>query len=244
MQGWSLPVFQTKALKPRFLHRFQGPGGWLLSLTVAVAMLFWNWKLLVATGVGMFVMVLVYWMQEWDWQVPWSDVRRFLNGSNRQLTLAAGSGGIATLSTYMTASIWVDSDSPWIAAGAILQGLGTLTTLILLVWQIVSWQASREEAQMDDLLTELTDADPLKRLIAVRQLTRLVTRTRFDSSHHKTVAEYLRLLLSREQESVIREAVFDSLQALDKVQQLSPGSPFSTPVALKRPVAKVSQLRE
>jgi len=50
-------------------------------------------------------MVLVYSMQEWDWQVRWSDIRRFLNGSNRQLTPAAVSGGIATLSTYMAASI-------------------------------------------------------------------------------------------------------------------------------------------
>jgi len=84
--------------------------------------------------------------------------------------------------------------------------LGTLATLILLVWQIISWQASREEAQLDQLLTDLTDADPL-RLIVVRQLTRLVTRTRFEQAHHNTVAEYLRLLLSREQETVIRDAV-------------------------------------
>ena len=233
-QRWSLPAFPTKALKPQFLYRFQGPGGWLLSLTIAVAMLFWNWKLLVATCVGVFVMALVYWMHEWDWEVPWSDIRSFLHSSNLQLTLAVGSGGIATFSTYMTASIWVDSNSHWIAAGTILQGLGTIATLILLIWQIISWQKSREEAQMDDLLTDLTDIDPLKRLIAVRHLTRLVTRTR-DSVQHKTVAEYLRLLLSKEQESIIRAAVFDSLQALDKVQQLSPGSPaFSTPVALKR----------
>lgn len=239
IQGWSLPALQTKALKPRFLQRFQGPGGWLLSLTVAVAMLFWNWKLLVATCVGVFVMLFVYWMQESDWQVPWSKIRSFLNNSNRQLTLAVGSGGIATLSTYMTASIWVDSDSHWIAAGATLQGLGTLTTLILLVWQIVSWQTSREEAQINDLLTDLTNVDPLKRLIAVRQLTRLVTRTH--DYNHTTVAEYLRLLLSKEPESIIQEAVFDSLQALDKVQPLSPGRPLSIPVKLKRP-AKASQI--
>jgi len=56
-------------------------------------------------------MVLVYSMQEWDWQVRWSDIRRFLN-VNRQLTLAAVSGGIATLSTYMAASIWIDSIAP------------------------------------------------------------------------------------------------------------------------------------
>lgn len=237
MQGWSLPAFQIKALKPRILHRFQGPGGWLLGLTVAVAMLFWNWKLLLATVVGVLVMVLVYLMQEWDWQVRWSALRQLLKGSSRQLTLSAGSGGVATLSTYMAISIWIDSDSPWIAAGAIIQGLGTLATLILLVWQIVSWQASREEAQLDQLLTDLTDADPLKRLIAVRQLTRLVTRNRFESSHHSTVADYLRLLVSREKEAVIRDAVFDSLQALDKVQQLSSGTPLSTPAALKRSAA-------
>jgi len=42
-------------------------------------MLFWNWKLLLANSVRLFVMVLVYSMQEWDWQVRWSDIRRFLN---------------------------------------------------------------------------------------------------------------------------------------------------------------------
>lgn len=241
-QRWLFPALPIKALKPQFLYRFQGPGGWLLSLTIAVAMLFWNWKLLVATCVGVLVMVLVYWMQEWDWEVPWADIRSSLHNSNLQLTLAASSGGIATFTTYMTASIWVDSKSHWIATGAILQGLGTIATLILLIWQIVSWQKSREEAQMDDLLTDLTDPDPLKRLIAVRHLTRLVTRTR-DSVQHKTVAEYLRLLLSREQESVIQEAVFDSLQALDKVQQLSPGTLVSMPVALKRSPATSQKIK-
>lgn len=241
MQGWLLPVFQTGGVKPRFLQRFRGPGGALVLLTLVVAMLFWNWKLLLATTVGMLVMVVVYWMHEWDWQVPWSDLRRFLNGSSWQFTLAAGSGGVATLSTYMAASIWMDSDSPWIATGAILQGLGTLVILIMLVWQIVSWQASQKEAQLDQLLTDLTDADPLKRLIAVRQLTRLVTRSQFDSSHHSSVAECLRLLLSQEQETAIRDAVLDSLQALNKVKQLSSGTGLPTAVALKHSAAKASQ---
>ncbi len=189
-------------------------------------------------------MVLVYWMQEtWNWQVRWSDLRRFLKGSNRQLTLSAGSGAVATLSTYMAVSIWIDSDSPWIAAGAILQGLGTLLTLILLVWQIIGWQVNRQEAQVDQLLTELTDIDPLKRIIAVRQLTRLLTHAQFEQATQRTVADYLRLLLSREQESVIREAVLDCLQALDKVQQLSLAAVLSTPAALKRSAATSQKLK-
>ncbi len=188
-------------------------------------------------------MVLVYWMQEWNWQVHWSDLRRFLKGSNRQLTLAACSGSVATLSTYMAVSIWIDSDSPWIAAGAILQGLGTLFTLILLAWQIISWQVSRQEAQVDQLLTDLTDIDPLKRIIAVRQLTRLLTHAQLDQATQRTVADYLRLLLSREQESVIREAVLDGLLALDKVQQLSLAAVLSTPAALKRSAATSQKIK-
>jgi len=82
--------------------------------------------------------------------VRWSDIRRFLNGSNRQLTLAAVSGGIATLSTYMAASIWIDY-SPWIAAGAILQGLGI--SHFNSAGLANHWLASREEAQLDQLLT-------------------------------------------------------------------------------------------
>lgn len=238
MQGWSPPEFRTKALKSQFLHRYQGPGGWLLNLTVVVTLLFWNWRLLLAMMVGMLVMVLVYSMPGWNWQIYWSDIRRFLNSSNRQLTLAVGSGSIATFSTYLAAAIWIDSDSPWIAVGAIIQGLGTLVTLILLIWQIVSWQTNREETKLDQLLTDLTDVDPLTRLIAVRQMTRLVTRSQFDSTHYRTANDCLRLLLIREQEDTIREAVFESLQALDRVQQISVSEALSSKVS-SIPLSKI-----
>jgi hypothetical protein len=203
-------------------------------------MLFWNWKLLLATGAGVFVMLLVYLMQEWDWQLYWSSLRRFFSGSNRQLTIAVGSGGIATFSTYMAVSIWVDSDSSWIAAGAILQGFGTLATLILLVWQIISRQASRDEVNRDQMLRDLTDADPLKRLLAVRQLTRWVTDHRLHPSVRRVVAECFRLMLSREEEAVIRDAVLDGLQVLDDKQMFGKGAqPLQIPIDLKRSAAKV-----
>jgi uncharacterized membrane protein YhiD involved in acid resistance len=161
-----------------------------------------------------------------------------LNSPKRQLTLAVASGAIATVSTYMAASIWVDSNSTWIAAGAILQGLGTLLTLILLVWQIISLYTTQEDSKLDQLLTNLTEPDPLKRVITVRQLAKLVTRAQLDSSMQRNIAECLRLLLNQEQEAVIREAVFDSLQALDQVQEISSGTPLATPLALKRSTAQ------
>lgn len=228
------------ALKLFPRHPVQGSGRWLVAVAVVMVMLFWNWKLLLATGTGVLVMLLVYLMQEWDWQVHWSSLQRFFSGSNRQLTLAVGSGGIASFSTYMAVSIWVDSDSPWIAAGAILQGLGTLATLILLVWQIISRQLNRDEANLNHWLTELTQVDPLKRLIAVRQLCALVTDARLEREHRRSVAEYFRLMLNQEPEAAIRDAVLDGLQALESNQQLIKGSqPLKTPVVLKRSAAKV-----
>jgi hypothetical protein len=221
--SWSLPKFKIGgSSKQQTFKRFCGPGGFLGFLTIVVAMLLWNWKLLLALLIGVGVMVLVYSMQGWDWQLRWSKIREFLDSSNRRLVLAVLSGGVATVSTYMAAAIWVDSHSQWIAAGAIAQGMATLLTLILLVWQLVNFYGNREEDHLDRLLVNLTEKDPLKRLIALRQLTKLITRKRVDSSAQQDVVECLQLLLSREEEVVIREAAFKSLQACDRLQLLPP----------------------
>ncbi|MBD2384926.1 armadillo-type fold-containing protein [Cylindrospermum sp. FACHB-282] len=225
--NWSLPEIKTGSPKQLNLKRFSEPGGILGFLTIVVAMLLWNWKLVLALGVGIGVMVLAYSMQKWDWQKRLFDIRRFLNGSNRRLALAVGSGGITTVSTYMAAAIWVDSNSPWIAVGVIVQGVGMLLTLVLLVWQIFSLYGSREEDHIDQLLLDLTETDPLKRLLAVRQLTKFLTRKQVDASVQQDVIECLRLLVSREKEAVIREAAFNSLQTLDCLGVL-PSSPGAT----------------
>lgn len=238
--NWSLPEFKTGrgATKQRTFKRFSEPGGVLGFLSIVVAMLLWNWKLLLALLIGVGVMVFVYSMQEWNWQLRWLEIRKFLNGSNRRLALAVGSGGLATVSTYMAAAIWVDSHSPWIAAGAIVQGVGTLVTLFLLVWQIVSLYGSREEDQLDQLLVNLTEKDPLKRLIALRQLTKFIARKQVDASAQQGVVECLQFLLRREEETAIREAAFESLQALERLQRLASSTTIPL-LKVKSPQSKV-----
>ncbi|MBW4447485.1 MAG: armadillo-type fold-containing protein [Spirirestis rafaelensis WJT71-NPBG6] len=231
---WSLLFKTGRATKQGTFKALQEPGGYLGFLTIVIAMLLWNWKLLLAILVGVGVMVLVYSMQRWDWRSHWSEIRKLFNSPNRRLALSVTSGGIATFSTYMAAAIWVDSNSPWIAAGAILQALGTLLTIILLVWQIVSFYGIREEEQLDRLLLTLTEQDPLKRLIALRRLTKFVTNKRTESSVKQNIIECLRLLISREEEVMVREAAFESLQALDLVEQTSssPATPLK-PLSVK-----------
>ncbi|MBD2181831.1 hypothetical protein H6S82_21275 [Planktothrix sp. FACHB-1355] len=227
----SLPEFKSRAFKWLSGRYFGSLGFWFLGLSAAIAMLFWHWKLCLATSVGVLVMWFVYRLQVWDWQLYRSKLRRIFGGANRQLTIAVGSGGLATLSSYMAISIGSDSNSAWIAVGAMLQGLGTLAILVLLLWHIFGRQAFRDEAKLDRMLAELTDTNPLKRLIAVRHLTRLGTK--YDKGQQQTIADYFRIMLSQESEATIRDAVLDGLQAFDNLPQIAGGSrPFSIPADL------------
>lgn len=236
---WSL-LHKTGSPKQRTFKPLSGPGGILGFLTIIVAMLLWNWKLLLALMVGVGVMLLVYSMQKWDWQLRLSQIWRFVNSPNSRLALAVGSGGVATVSTYMAAAIWVDSPSSWIATGAIVQGLATLLTLILLISHIVSFYGNQQQKNLDLLLSNLTDPDPLKRLIAIRQLAKLVTSRSVDSQVQQDVVQCLQLLLTQERETVIRDAALDSLQVWDSWRSLpshkvKPVIPLST--KLKVPIS-------
>lgn len=217
---WWLVEFKTYSRKQRTFKPSSGPGAILGFLTIIVAMLLWNWKLLLALVVGVAVMLLVYSLQKWDWQLHLSQVWKFLNSPNSRLVLAVGSGGIATVTTYIAAAIWAESNSSWIAAGAILQGLGTLLTLILLMWQIIGFYGNRQQNNLDQLLVDLTEPDPLQRLIAVRQLTKIIRSQPIDFQMQQQVVECLGLLLTQEQEKVIRDALLDSLQELDHRRSL------------------------
>ncbi|AUT03531.1 armadillo-type fold-containing protein [Nostoc sp. CENA543] len=230
-----LPELKTKATKQRTMQRLSEPGAILGFLTLLVAMLLWNWKLLLALLVGISIMLIVHSMHKWHFQLPWEEIKKFLNSPNRQLILAVSSGGIATLSTYMAAAIWADSHSHWIAAGTIVQGLGTLLTLILLVWQIVNFYSHREADNFEKLLLDLTEPDAIKRLIAVRRLTKIVNRYKLDPALQQDIVQCLHFLLSREEETAIREAAFESLQTFERSQ-------LSTPLPTLRPlVTKVKE---
>jgi hypothetical protein len=216
--NWMLPVFKTVTTKQRNIQRYREPGGVLSFLTIVVAMLLWNPKLLFASSIGIGAMVSAYSMQKWNWQKYWSELSQFFHQENRRLVVAVLSGGIATLSSYIAASVWVGSQNPWIATGAILQGVGTLLILILLVWLITNINDNQQENHLDQLIVNLTESDPLKRKVAIRQLTKLVKSSDIDTSERQNVAECLQLLLTQEEESLIRDAAFDCLQALQSQQ--------------------------
>lgn len=170
-------------------------------------------------------MMLVFWLQV-GWQGRWAEIRRFFRGTNRQLTVAVGSGGVAALAIYLAVAIWAESDRPWMATGMVLQGLATLLMLVILGCQMN--RSDRDETQRSQLLSDLTASDPLKRLVAVRLLTGWGM-----NDPELGIRDYFRLMLSREREPIVREAILDSLQALERSPM---NQPLNIPTDLKHSV--------
>ncbi len=215
-----LPQLKTGAI--RSILQRKNPSQFLWFLTIIVGMLLWNPKLLFASGSGIFVMLLVYSMPQWDWSKFLDRLRNYLQTTNGRLVLSVTSGAIACLGTYTAVTIWADAPNVWIGAGAIVQGIATLLVLILLARLLISLHGNQED-KLDRLLENLTDADPLKRLISVRQLTKLATQ-QLEPDANKCIIECLQLLLTNESEATIRDAAFDSLQALEPAEKLLPQS--------------------
>lgn len=192
-------------------------GRWSVASFGATLMFSWDWKLVVATGVGMGGMGLVYLASGKNWQHYWRIWQPFLKGSQGKLTLAVGSGAIASLSTYLAAAIWAESDNRWLATGTVLEGMGTLLTLTLLGWHIISQQNQESDTQLEKYLHQLTEPDPIKRLIAVRQLIKLQETTTLPKRDRHQIEDYFQLLLQQESEKLIRQAILEHLHLENSV---------------------------
>jgi len=233
--SWARSPVSTAFLK-WLLESLTRSKGWLAVVTLAAVWGWWNSELLFSTGLGIAAMMLVYRGQSWDWQLLRSKSEQFWEGPNRRFVLAVGTGGIATLGAYMSLGIWADSESHWMALNLILQNLGMIAIAGLLLRQGLSLGAAKDEVALDRILADLTDADPVKRLIAVRQMTDLVNQGGFGpvssvkSSLAKPAptgatptkriarshaAECFRLMLSREPEALVRNALLEGLQTWD-----------------------------
>ncbi len=206
---------------------------WLIFFAAMVLMLLWNWQLVIATAVGIGVMLGVYLLPGLDWQVYWAKWRRFCSGYNQKLTVAVASGGFMALLTYMVSAIWVNATNRWLATGAIIQGMATFLTLGLLGWQVFNRNNYTQATEIDLLVHDLTQTDSLKRLMAVRKLTKLIRNQKLPEQTTAEIADYFRILLSQEPKATIRSAIWEALQVLDGIQPLTEiAPPLQMPVKL------------
>ena len=218
-------------------------GRWSLASFGATLMFSWDWKLVVATGVGIGGMGLVYLASGKNWQQYWLLWQPFLKGSQGKLTLAVGSGAIASLSTYLAAAIWAESDNRWLATGTVLEGMGTLLTLTLLGWHIIGQQNQESDTQLEKYLNQLTEPDPIKRLIAVRQLIKLQETKTLPKRDRHQIEDYFHLLLQQESEKLIRQAILEHLH-LENSSSSRPtvNTPLNVPLNIQESLKRVEEI--
>lgn len=219
--GWQEVL--NKIVKDKQTHTL---GGWLCAGAIVTCLWVWNWKLFLATSAGIGSMSATYLLQNSYWQRYCRQWQSFLTGSNRQLILAVGSGATGAFCTYLAASVWADAENQWLATGFILQGMASLTILSVLLWSLSRKKDNKKvEDKLDRLLEDLSHSNSLKRLVAIRQLTRLLVNQQLPPDSYSQSIEYFYLMLSETQIPVIENALLESLNLLDADPSSKPKYP-------------------
>jgi hypothetical protein len=177
-------------------------------------LLVWNWQLIAATSAGIAVMIAIYIVQDWNWNVILWRVQKFLQSPYRHLPLSVASGTITVFLTYTILTLWSTQQNHWLASANILQLSATLGIFVLLVRQAFVQWLQRQQDDFDQLITQLTVNDDLARLIAIKQITQYIQANRLPASQERSIADCCNLLLNRETEVTMREAIFETLEAL------------------------------
>ena len=204
------PALQTAARRSAcWLNRSKG---WLLGGLGILLLWALLWPWLLALAVGLTVATGCYLAQQGQLRA-WRGWQRLWSRANRSLSLSALAGLVATGSAYLALAIWIEAGRSWLAAGVILEGFGLLAILSLLVWRQCSKVAEAQPVS-PDCLHQLSAADPLQRLIAIRQLTQLAQQANppLAPAH---LSECLRLMLDRELEPAVCHALIEGLRQLN-----------------------------
>ena len=188
---------------------------WLSASMGGTLMLAWDPKLVAATLTGIGLMRVVYWLQTNKLQSYWLDFYKFSQTFQGKLAIAVSSGGFGAVSSYIALYIWSNAQNRWLATGLILQGFGTFLTLGLLSWQLFNLPRKQEENQYQEWVSQLTDVNVLKRLIAVENISNLIEKKQLTPIQAKQVRGYFRLMLNQETEIMVSQVVLECCQLLD-----------------------------
>lgn len=184
---------------------------WLWGVVTVGVMLLWNWQLLFATLAGSGVLLLLSKFPLDRWSLYWQKWHR-ITLPQRRLVIAVIGSGVAGIGTYWGVNIWEALDNPWLASGAIAQGV--ILTLLLASQVSKLFVASPSQTSVSQHLADLTADNPLKRLMAIRDLTQLAIRGKLKPEQLKQVNEYFSLLFSIETKPIVRQGLLESMQTL------------------------------
>ncbi len=176
----------------------------------AVALLVWNWQLLIAICMGVGTTVLAYRSPHGSLKLMGMKLVQSLFDS--PLLLAFITGLLSLVISYSTLLIWQNTGQVGIALAVVVQGFCLLSALGLLMGQVLEPSKVSAEDSYEQWVTQLLSTEPLQRLVAVRRLSQIELLT---MERRQELSDYFQLLLAQETQPQIREAVLLGLRCLD-----------------------------
>ncbi|MGY6529049.1 MAG: hypothetical protein ACXITR_03900 [Cyanobacterium sp.] len=129
---------------------------------------------------------------------------RFFSSHNRRFTLAMAGSGIGAIVLYISAKIWLEIDSHWLATAIIFQGLVSSGTFALLGWYFYQQQNNKKET-FEQHINYLTAESPLKRLDGLNKLINRWETGKINLSQTTYMIDYLLIMKNNETDFVIIE---------------------------------------
>lgn len=230
LHSYFSPARQRRVIKTLTAKKTRQFLTWAAACASFLILWAWNWQLVLATLTGVGSMIGVYHLQGQNWRSLWQWWRTFVGADSGKLSLAVACGGFGSLATYLAVAIWTNTENRWLAFGSILQGFGTVLTLILLGWHFLDHRGQNESKNFDRWLEKLTANDPLMRLMAVRRLSEM----ELSLSRRQQCQEYFRYLLTRETDTQVRSALLDNFV----IKEATKPQPLQMPPQVKKSVLK------
>ncbi len=196
-------------------------------VTGTVAFWQWNSTLLLAVVMGSGGGALLYQLLR-QRRSALKTLERWL-GSPQAPLILSGVGGLATLGlSYGTLLLVQELHSPGLVLLLLLQDVGIVSIVGLLLWLALmqsegqrqgsqhpgSKMAEQRRDRFDRCIAGLLQRDELRRLVAVRQLTALAEQGQLSPQQQSQAAEYLALLMARETQGVVQQALGVALKGL------------------------------
>lgn len=207
----------------QFSHRFsqgidrQRLGVWFIALLGSLLLMVWDGRLLISITIGLGAALLI--QQQYINPATGHTVLKWLSTPPSTTVIAIGCGFLSLIASYLTLQIWHDTNSLGLAIAILLQSLGLLTLLCLFGWRLFKQDQERFNSnQMNDWINHLTALDPLKRLIAVRQICRYFEASPLDDRQTQEIREYFHLLQQQESEPSIQNAILEGLAQINSDQ--------------------------
>ncbi|NJK34915.1 MAG: hypothetical protein HC919_08175 [Oscillatoriales cyanobacterium SM2_2_1] len=198
----------------RLLTQEKGFPLWVWAVLLLAVMLFWNWELVIATAVGMVLLLLVYGAQSWPWIKIWAYGERLWQHPQRALVISTLAGVVGVLGAYLTVHLGVTTGNIWLSVALLVQMLLSIGVFLLLVQQ----SAQRHTLSLETLLQQAVAEDAPVRLVGIRQLTCYARVHLLLPEQQRAIMGTCQLLLEQETVPLVREALVETLAELPALQ--------------------------